>query len=345
MRELKELLKSSMTPEGCPKAMVTGGDILQVAVTCSSLIARLEPEHPVCKYIMHVASGLPDFGLYFAVMVCHLVELLWCDGTLSKQKQSSAVSSLLDFIQEKLKSDLVCLTVDFNSINSFVPLVRTVISSKCPTFLFDLDIECFCIELVKTFLSCLDETTNTFGRAYVKVETGTYMCCCKKGLLYKITEEKHLKNIEALSGQIKTLVFTTKLDHSNNSSDFVVNKVMPILDKAVELKIRIIACQKTVAPEIKLHLIRQNVILLDRMGTDLTDLLLYTSQALPVSYVDSADLDVSKHIGTLTAVKLVQFNESNYILLRNQNASVATLLIQNYWLGGTDHLKVSTFPS
>lgn len=130
---------------------------------------------------------------------------------------------------------------------------------------------------------------------------------------------------------------------SNDNSNSIIDKIMHILKQAVELNVRIIACQKTVAADIKLYLMRQKVLLMDRMGTTLTENLIHTSKAFPISQICADYLsDIDKLTGTLTSVQYIEFNDCDYVLLKNTEHSVSTLLIQNYCLaGGTDHLEVS----
>lgn len=331
-----------MGPKGCAKMLVTGGDILQLTSNSNPLIARLDLEHPICRFIGHVAGSLPDYGLYFGVVVSHLVEQLWVDQSLPKPKLQLSVQTLLEHVQQILISNVVCKKVDFNSINSFLPLVRTVISSKCHTFIFNMDVNRFCIEIVKAFLNCVDDQTNSIGRVIVKVESGHNNVSSHNGLLYQTTVENDIQIIKELTENVKILIFTVKLDNSDNKNSIsVIGQVMQILKQAVESNVKLVACQKTVAAEIKLFLMRQKVILMDRMGTSLTENLIHISQAFPISQVCIDNLpDIGKLAGTLTSVQHIEFNESNYILLRNKDISISTLLIANYCLTGTDHVEV-----
>lgn len=343
LRDFKNVLKTSMGPEGCVKVLVTGGDVLQVTSTSSSLIARLDLEHPICRYIGHVVHGLPDYGLYFGVMVSDLVEQLWLDESISNLKLHTSIQTLLEFVQQILASNVVCKKVDFSSVSSFLPLVRTVILSKCSIFIFNIDINRFCIEIVKAFLNCVDDRTNSVGKVVVKVKTGPNSVSSHNGILYQITEEHDIKNIREIKGIVKVLIFTIKLDNTENKNEIsVIDQVMPILKQAVQSNVRLVGVQKTVSNEIKMYLMRKKVILMDRMGTTLTENLINMSKAFPLSEIGVGNFsDIDRIAGTLTSIEHIEFNESNYILLKNSDFSISTLLIQSYCLAGSDHLEVS----
>lgn len=340
IRELRRLLQSSTGPNGSSILFVTEGGITQLASTSSALLDRLELENPICRYIGQVSKGLPDYGLYFGVLVSHLLEQQWTSNTMRKQKLMLTISSITVKVQELLASDLVCRKVDFSSINCFLPLVRTVLSSKCSTFSADLDVDKLCIEVVKLFLNCLDEQTNTVGRIYVKVERGINHISSHNGLLYQVVEAHDLEIIKQTSGGIKFLLFSCKIETRDEESYSIHNAVIQMLEQAIRLGVKMIACQKTVSTEVRLYLMRRNIILLDRMGTDLTTGLERMSQAFPISQLDVAMLDLSRLVGELTSVEHVQFSEADYVLLQNDKMSVGTLLVLSRSLAGVEHLKV-----
>lgn len=334
------MLQSSMGPTGLSKLFVTEGGITQLASTSSTLLDRLELENPICRYIGQVSKGFPDYGLYFGLLVSHLLEQQWMSNTIRKQKLMQTINSVTEKVQELLVSELVCRKVDFTSINCFLPLVRTVVSSKCSTLSADLDVDKLCIEAVKLFLNCVDEQTNTVGRIYIKVEQGINHISSHNGLLYQVVEAHDLEIIKQTSGGMKFLLFSCKIETSDEGSSPIHNKIMQILEQAIRLDVKMIACQKTVSTEVRLYLMRRNIILLDRMGTDLTMELERMSQAFPISRLDIAMLDLTRLVGEVTSVQHVQFSEADYVLLQNDKMSVGTLLVLSRSLAGVEHLKV-----
>lgn len=250
------------------------------------------------------------------------------------------ISSVIIKVEELLASESVCRKVDFSSISCFLPLVRTVVSSKCSALAADLDVDKLCIEVVKLFLNCVDEQTNTVGRIYIKVERGTDHISSHNGLLYQVVEAHDLEIIKQTSGGMKLLLFSCKIETCDEEGSPINNAVIQILEQAVRVDVKVIACQKTVSAEVRLYLMRRNIILLDRMGTDLANELERMSQAFPISRLDVAMLDVSRLVGELTSVEHVQFSEADYVLLQNDKMSVGTLLVLSRSLAGVEHLKV-----
>uniref|UniRef100_A0A1B6KU53 Uncharacterized protein n=1 Tax=Graphocephala atropunctata TaxID=36148 RepID=A0A1B6KU53_9HEMI len=342
LREFRKVLETTRGPQGSLKLLVTGGGYHQLTASGAALLSRLELENPILQCISQVARGLVDHGLYLGMMVSHLLELHWSsDCCVGKQKMSKTISMLSQSLQELMQSDLVCRKVNFSSINSFLPLVRSVVTSK-PNVLFGgLDVDKVCFQIVRVFLNCIDEQTGSVGRVHVKVDDGGIRVTSYNGLLYQITEDQDLKVIKQIISEVKILIFTLKLENSCDSESFIseIDQAMSIIEEAIEMGVNLVACQKTVAPEIKLYLMRKGVLLLDRMGTDFTSMLVQISQAFPISHLQIEISDVPKFVGTLSSVKHIQFNASEYVLLQNKDAAVGTLLLQTRSLAGTDHVK------
>lgn len=269
---------------------------------------------------------------------------------MRKQKLMQTISSVSIQVQELLASKSVSRKVDFSSINCFLPLVRTIVSSKCSTLSANLDLDKLCIEVVKLFLNCVDEQTNTVGRIYIKVESGISHISSHNGLLYQVVEAHDLEIIKQISGGMKLLLFSCKIETHDEESSPIHNAVIQILEQAIRVGVKMIACQKTVSADVKLYLMRRNIVVLDRMGTDLTTELERMSQAFPISRLDVAMSDLSRVVGDLTSVEHVQFSEADYVLLQNDMMSVGTLLVLSRSLAGVEHLKVcnnalETFPN
>ncbi|KAG8272892.1 hypothetical protein J6590_032040 [Homalodisca vitripennis] len=341
LKEFRKILETTRGPESSMKLLVTEGGYQQLTASGTALLSRLELQNPILHCISQVARGLADHGLYLGVVVSHLLELHWGSNShIGKQNLSKIINILIKTFQELLCSDLVCRKVDFSSIHSFLPLVRTILTSK-PNVLFGgVDIDKVCVQIVKVFLNCVDEHSCSVSRVNVRVEDGGIGVISYNGLIYQITEDYNLKIIEQIADEIRILVFTFKLeDACNDSLTFEVSQIISILDVAIASGVNLVACQKTVAPQIKLYLMRKKVLLLDRMGTDLTSMLVQISQSFPISHLHIEKSDVPKFIGNLSTVKYVQFNESDYVLLQSNDAAVGTLLLQTMSLAGTDHVK------
>ncbi|XP_054259548.1 uncharacterized protein LOC128984266 isoform X2 [Macrosteles quadrilineatus] len=194
LREYRKVLQSTMGPSGSCKAIVTSGGYTDIACTCKTLTSRLELSSPICKYINNIAAGHIDHGLYCAVLLCHLLEhqLLSEDSTKRKTEQE-AMEVIFQQIKKLLISEYVCKSLCFDSVTNLIPVVRTVIVSKCGTFLSGMEVDGLCMEVIRVFINCVDEETNVVNKIHLKVESGlnAFMSC--KGLLYTVTESHHIE--------------------------------------------------------------------------------------------------------------------------------------------------------
>lgn len=341
LREFRDLLQSAMGPSGCYKILVTGGGYLELSASSCLLLERLELESPICKYISQIAKGLPNFGLYFGVLVSTLLEQRWIYTKSEKDIEPYSFSKITGFLRKVLSSEMICKKVDFGSLNSFLPLVKSVLCSKGEQAV-DLNVDELCFEILKVFLNCVDEKTSSVGRVHVKVQTGPSRVSSYNGLMYQVVDDDDLSIGQSLNEGIKIVIFTSSLNLENekNIPNFKMKK---ILDKLVELEVKVVACQKTVANEIKLFLKRRNMLLLERMGTDFTNLLLQASNSFPISQLSFDLEDLENMIGLLTSLELLGFDNRNYILFKSKEVSVGTLFVETRNLLGEDHLKVNQF--
>lgn len=336
LREFRDLLQSATGPSGYYKVLVTGGGYLELTASSSLLLERLELESPICKYISQVAKGLPNFGLYFGVLVSALLEQTYSKS--EKDIDEHNFSEVTGFLRKVLSSEKICKKVDFGSIRSFFPLVKSILCSKGEQAI-GLNVDELCFEILKVFLNCVDEKTNSVGRVHIKVEEGSSRVSSYNGLMYQIVEDEDRSIVQSLKDEIKMLIFTIPLSLKNENN--VPNlEIMKILERIVDLKVNVVACQKTVACEIKLFLRRRNILLMERMGTDFTNLLLQASNSFPISQLCFDVEELDKMLGSLTSLELVEFGDRLYILFENEAVSIGTLVVHTRSLLGEDHLKV-----
>lgn len=340
LREYRKVLQSTMGPLGSCKAIVTSGGYTDMACTCKTLTSRLELSSPICKYINNIAAGQIDHGLYCAVLLCHLLEhqLLSEDSTKRKTEQE-AMEVIFQQIKKLLISEYVCKSLCFDSVKNLIPLVRTVIVSKCLTFLSGMEVDGLCMEVIRVFINCVDEETNVVNKIHLKVESGlnAFMSC--KGLLYTVTESHHIEIASKVMSNIKVLVFVVKLEY-NADSFTTCTSLLDVLDLSVQLGVKVIACQQVISPEVKVFLKRKNIIFLERMGSDFTKQLIRLTHSFPLSQLNIVGSEIENFFGHLTSVELLRFFEQDYLVLHNKNICVATLLIQTSSLLGQENIKV-----
>ena len=130
---------------------------------------------------------------------------------------------------------------------------------------------------------------------------------------------------------INVLVFTCMLTEeriNSGSTSCVIDNFSIILKHCKKLNVYIIACQKVVDTSIKLNLQREGILLLDRMGTQLTEALVELSGALPISDISLClKRNLQTMIGTVKNIGYISCNYKAYVSLENKRSNIVTLLV------------------
>lgn len=359
LREFKNLLKSSIGPKGNLKLLVTGGGYVQLSSSSSQLFRHYDQfSNPIIQIIAQTVMGSTDFGLYSGVIISSCMEQilsLQCSGKMTLRDCTLIFNFLYGSCNQIFDSRLLKIKLNFDSVTDFIPVIKSVIKPRFQELINDNFLSELAPLIVKSFLFTLDEEKFMFGKVSVQVFKGNNDCKFFPGIIYRLSEEddwisaiveKEFKS----KAKIKTLLFTATLDYDCHSSSIdsgennKLSAILRIMDEAIRLGVNVIACQKVVHRDIKFVLQRKSVIVLERMGSELSLNFQQLTSSFPISVIDKLKLsDISSMVGTLNRVNIVKTSSNYYFLMEHYstNVPVATLLIHTSCLSGKQHIKVS----
>ncbi|XP_075222082.1 molecular chaperone MKKS-like isoform X2 [Lycorma delicatula] len=357
LKEFKNMLKSSVGPNGNLKILVSGGGYIQLTSSSSLILQHYDQfDSPIVQFIAQIVKGQIDYGLYVGLIVSSFVEhflSLQYNGKITAKQSISLISFMNDCFNKIFDSDKLKIRLSFNSINDLTPLVRSVLQSKCHLFLSHDFMQELCVQIIKAFLFTLDTENMTTGKVIVQVFTGKEELKFCPGIVYQLVDgsdswiyhlvEKKMKH----NTEMKTLLFTTmltdeksKCDANYYLQDDKLKKIFEIVKRSVELGVTLIACQKVVHKEIVLYLRRKSVIVLERMGTDLANSFKDISGSCPISDINKLILaDLTNMIGVIKKVNVFEINTKLYLLMECHLASVVTLIFNSSSLCGSQQIK------
>ncbi|XP_075222081.1 molecular chaperone MKKS-like isoform X1 [Lycorma delicatula] len=358
LKEFKNMLKSSVGPNGNLKILVSGGGYIQLTSSSSLILQHYDQfDSPIVQFIAQIVKGQIDYGLYVGLIVSSFVEhflSLQYNGKITAKQSISLISFMNDCFNKIFDSDKLKIRLSFNSINDLTPLVRSVLQSKCHLFLSHDFMQELCVQIIKAFLFTLDTENMTTGKVIVQVFTGKEELKFCPGIVYQLVDgsdswiyhlvEKKMKH----NTEMKTLLFTTmltdeksKCDANYYLQDDKLKKIFEIVKRSVELGVTLIACQKVVHKEIVLYLRRKSVIVLERMGTDLANSFKDISGSCPISDINKLILaDLTNMIGVIKKVNVFEINTKLYLLMECHLASVVTLIFNSSSLCGSQQIKL-----
>lgn len=339
LKDLCAVIRSCIGPNGHFKLLVTGGNHCQLTSLSVHMMERMPVNNPVCQYVANIIKSLPDFGLYAGVIIL----LILCNALKEQEHNPLSHRSVTDSLEDLM---VLCVTlmdmesasfmIDFTSVNTFILLSKSILLTKLSGILTKDNIIDLCVCIVKAFFLSLDTETLKVGKVITITDSGQEHFKTYNGILYQITDcdinmLKKVKKLETSGGNINVLIFTCMLTEEMSTKEYiphVVENFLIILKQCEKLDVRIIACQKVVDGCIKLHLQREGIMLLDRMGTNMTEALVDLSGALPISDIKSSiKTDLHTMIGTVKRIGYINWNCKEYVSLENEGRNVVTLFV------------------
>jgi McKusick-Kaufman syndrome protein len=358
------MLQSCVGPEGGIKILISGASYATFTSSSSRLLNNITLSNPICVFINQIMKSqlntYHDHGLYTGILITSLLENILSHHIGLSVPAAAGVIGQLSYTLKSL-FDLSCikLKVDFSTVKQLLPLIKSILSSKPTCGLTGAEIQNLEFNIVKGFL----QTTNkTVGDVIVECteasETKSHLF---PGILYQINYD----DISAVlhqkcdkNGCVTLVLFNimltgeetskisgdrgVKLDTPENDSSFV-NAALKLFEQIVELRVGIVACQKVVHPTLCIYLKRKGILLLDRMGTDLTHAVEKLSGATPISSIRHCPHDpdcLHSLCGTIEAVRLIEHGQKFYVLLEKTGSSIATLVAHAPNEEATMELKV-----
>lgn len=365
LRSFWRMLQSCVGPEGGIKILISGASYATFTSSSHRLLSNITLSNPICVFINQIMQSqintYGDHGLYTGILITSLLEnILSHHIGLSVPAAAGVIGQLNSSLQSLFDLSCIKLKVDFSTVKQLLPLVKSVLSSKPTCGLTGAEIQNLQLSIVKGFL----QTTNkTVGDVIVEcTEASEMKSQLFPGILYQISyddisailHEKCNKN-----GCITLVLFnimltgeeTSKISESRGvklegpkNDDSFVRAALKLFEQIAELHIEIVACQKVVHPTLSLYLKRKGILLLDRMGTELTHAVEKLSGATPISSIRHCphDPDCLRSLcGTVEALKLIEHGQKFYVLLEKAGSSIATLVAHAPNEEATRELKVS----
>ncbi|XP_066992930.2 molecular chaperone MKKS isoform X2 [Anabrus simplex] len=349
LRSFLDILSSCRGPKAGVKLLVSSGGITTVTSSSSRLLCNLMLDNPLCVMVTQVMksqiSTYGDYGLYCGVLTCSLMEKVLSQDKVHHNLACELIQHLGSTVTSLLILNCMKLCLNFDSVKELLSVVKPILSSKPACGLSKDEIAALSVNVTKAFLKTVDED---LGEVLV-LEGGACEGSSKvlQGVLYPLVNEESI--LEVLEQKymdkncaIPLLLFNVMLTESgtpasrrdedivsvddNNGCDFIGN-VLWILEQAVKLQVGIVACQKVVHSSIRMYLQRNNILLLERMGTELTRGVEKLSGAKPLSSLQKLSLQyLQSYVGHIESVSVMKQNKKQFILLENEH-NVATVLL------------------
>jgi McKusick-Kaufman syndrome protein len=336
-------------PEGGIKILTSGAGYTTFTSSSSRILNNITLSNPVCLFISQIIkSQLNDYndhGLYTGILITSLLEKILSHRVgLSVPAAASIIEDLSSTLTDLFDLSCIKLKVDFSTVKQLLPLVKSILSSKPTCGLTRADAQNLQLSIVKGFLQT---TGKTMGDIILQCTEGPEMRSqVFPGILYQINYDdictvlyEKCNKMACISLILFNIMLTgeetskisenrsIKLEVPKNDNSFVA-ETLKLFDKIVELNIDVVACQKVVHPTLCLYLQRKGILLLDRMGTELTHAVEKLSGATPISSIKHCPQDpdhLRSLFGTVDALRLVEHGHKYYVSLEKAGSSIVTL--------------------
>lgn len=354
LKEYHELLKSTFGPQGC--LVLINNSAGKEILTASSvkIINHVAFQHPCLKYINALISAQNEsFGLHglYVGILCSglLLYAIKCNETIPfsiiSEVSELIITEFLSVMEES--SSNIVMKLDLENIESMLSIVKTIFNSKKQDYLSVREVNHLCLQVVKAFIRSVPQCNTNAGFGYIHIITEKESSCLQakvyNGLLYREPDLDD-SNTYITKKDVRVLLFTVPLGCSedirkNNQLMFTkngekkisfTNSLFNILSKCFKKNnVQLIACQKVIEPELKHRLEKEGFLLLERLGSVLSEGLVELSGCVGVANINgiSEATELSSSIGFLTSVDLVVVSNKSYLLLEHSATTAVTLFI------------------
>ncbi|KAJ9585945.1 hypothetical protein L9F63_020402 [Diploptera punctata] len=348
LRSFRRMLSSCIGPRAGIKIVITPAGYITYTSSSSRLLNSIILENPICVYINQIIKSqmktYQDCGLYCGIFITTLLE-----NVLTKEMDLPfpAVIKIIEYLTSEMESvfnlNSMKMKVDFSTIKQLLPLVQSILSSKPLCGLTEPQIENLQFNIVKGFVQTIG---SPIGRLVVECTDGSEMeSKVFPGLLYQIKHEDLVNlNDKCTKEGITILLFNIMLTdveddikisdnrdvkiEKNTKKNYFLEESLSLFEEVVNMNVDIVACQKVVDPALCFYLERRGILVLERLGTDLTVLLEKLSQATSISTVNFNCLrdKLAGFFGRIDIIKQIQFGKRHYLLLEKKSGNMATLI-------------------
>jgi McKusick-Kaufman syndrome protein len=350
LRSFCRILQSSVGPEGGIKVLISAAGYTTFSSSSSRLMNNITLSNPICGFIKQIMqsqiNAFSDHGLYTGILITSLLEkILSRNIGLSVPAAANVIEHLSSILLSLFDLSCIKMEVDLSTVKQLLSLVKSVLSSKATCRLTRANVQNLQLSIVKGFLQT---TIETFGDIIVECTVASEMKShVFPGILYQI----NYRDISTVlydkcnkKGYISLLLFnvmltgdeTSKISEnrsiqleSSKNCNYFVEEAVKLFEQYVKLNVDVVACQKVVHPTLHLYLRRKGILLLDRMGTDLTHAVEKLTGATPISSIKDClqdPDDLHSLLGTVETVQIVECGQKYYVSLEKSGSNIATLI-------------------
>jgi len=116
-----------------------------------------------------------------------------------------------------------------------------------------------------------------------------------------------------------------ELSVSSSGNEIVLQQVRKLCDRFISDDVGLVLCQKVVHPEIKEHLRKSCVLVIDRLGRNIAGIAEKLTGAIPINHLHQNDLRES--YGYIDDVRILSQCETNYYNLTCEKSLVSTVYL------------------
>nr|XP_045600848.1 McKusick-Kaufman/Bardet-Biedl syndromes putative chaperonin-like [Procambarus clarkii] len=353
LTQYRKLLFSVYGPKGSSILISNSVGRESLAASSSAIIKELSFAHPSVKYINALISAQNSScglnGLYTGMLCVRLLEESHeCERDIPHPLISSVsewiISELLELLAHS--PDEVIMDLDIGDMKQVTSFVKTILGTKNCLNLSSMEVDDLTLSIVKAFLKSIPNEYSSGGFGHVAVTTQEESSSTNTkvfdGVLYREPDisPQRIEKFKGL-GSINIVLFTVPLLYIERETESVcwraggtkeeifINKVVPCLLSCMKRRnIHILANQKQVHPIIKFELEREGFLVLERMGTNLSEAMTKLSGCHAISNLGNLALEMNTVLlGRLNTVEHIVYNGKSYILLDHDEGSVSTLLL------------------
>ncbi|NXR67764.1 TCPB protein, partial [Rhadina sibilatrix] len=361
---LSGILKSSYGPAGRLKQLHNGvGGCVCTTSQSSALLGHLSVSQPVLRVLTasvrnHV-SRFSDCGLFTAILCCGFIEnfrsLNVAPFTVVKISKH-----LLSLCMDHLKSEACgCrVSVDFSNVETFLCLVRSILTSKPACMLNKTEVDHLTSLILKAFLftvPCHVETNAVLGKCVIIPVKGRRVVDSTvfPGLLIETPEiqlGKPLAVKRTGSNMIKIALFslsmsgdgfdpeegTVAVHHGISLEASELNQLLHVGEQLVKDEVGLVVCQKVMHPSLKQHLKENGVIAVDRAGLSVMEPLGRMTGSQPIASIHSLSPGC---YGSLKDLCVEGFASKHFLHLIPEDTVICSLILCNRSETAWDELK------
>ncbi|CAG2255670.1 MKKS [Mytilus edulis] len=342
------------------------GGHLTMTSTSTRLLQSLSVSKPVIRLIVTAVQGhLQHFsdGGHFVSMLTVLLSTKSMNLNVSNSYLTELYDRFLTIIVEDITADSSKINIDISSLKQMTNFVKTIIGRKplCKLNPYDLDnFSKLLVQVFASYLPCEGRSGSWEENIYIIPVEGLPVSNSElyQGLLlqgYQLPQTA-MNNVRKVNNQIPVAVVTVSMTGDteeimdaeyeifNDLSEekTVLSRIMKFCDRCAELNVGVIFCQKVIHPSVKSYLYKQNILPVERLGSQMIPFILKLTgaQSLRSFTVSLSD------IGHLDSIEHQTINKKSYLFLKKQESPVATLMLTSDHEESVQELKVlSEMPS